>query len=120
MSRSHSRKLLLHGRALAMRHSPTTTEALLWEHLTASRLGVAFRRQVPIGRFIADFCAPSIRLVIEVDGEYHSQRTRADARRDRILERLGYLVVRIPAALVASDIGAAVGRVRDAIARRSP
>ncbi|MFO0618843.1 MAG: endonuclease domain-containing protein [Polyangiaceae bacterium] len=83
-----------------MRSAPTTSEALLWQGLRGSRLGVAFRRQVVIGEYIADFVAPSIRLVVEVDGEYHADRVRADERRDRALTWMGYSVVRIPAALV--------------------
>ena len=117
MSRSFSRLLTL--RAHGLRSAPTTTEALLWQELRGSRLGVAFRRQFPIGRFIADFCAPSIRLVVEVDGDYHSVRGSADARRDRILGRLGYSVVHVPAALVSSDVAAAVSLVRHAISLAS-
>ena len=54
-------------RAHAMRKDPTV-EARLWAELSARKLGVSFRRQVPIGRFIVDFCAPAVRLVVEVDG----------------------------------------------------
>ena len=68
--------------------------------LKASKLGVTFRRQVVIGRFIVDFCASSIKLIIEVDGGYHEGRERADAERDRKLEALGYCVVRVSEAAV--------------------
>jgi very-short-patch-repair endonuclease len=95
---------ILVARAHGMRAAPTCTEALLWEELRGSRLGVAFRRQLPLGRYIADFAAPSVKLVVEVDGGYHAERVRADARRDRELGRLGWRVVHIPAELVASDI----------------
>ncbi len=58
--------------------------------LRSSQLGVAFRRQVPLLGFIADFYAPSARLVVEVDGGYHARRVSADARRDRgILAKSG-------------------------------
>ena len=107
----------LHLHAATMRAVPTTTEALLWEQLRGSRLGVAFRRQVPLGgRYIADFVAASARLVVEVDGGYHSRRVRADARRDRVLAKLGWRVVRIEAELVQRDIAAAVAKVREALA----
>ena len=69
-----------------MRGSRTATEELLWARIRGRRLGVVFRRQVPLlGRFIADFLAPGKRLVIEVDGAYHAERARADARRDSAL-----------------------------------
>jgi very-short-patch-repair endonuclease len=75
-----------------------------------------FRRQVPLlGRFIADFLAPAERLVVEIDGGYHVEHPRADARRDAALARAGYRVLRLHAALVVRDILAAVSRVRAAL-----
>ncbi|MEO7033354.1 MAG: endonuclease domain-containing protein [Polyangiaceae bacterium] len=82
-----------------MRGSLTATEQLLWNHIRGRRLGVVFRRQVPLlGRFIADFLAPAKRLVVEVDGAYHGERAHADARRDLALERAGYRVPRLDVA----------------------
>ena len=79
-------------------------------------LGVVVRRQVPLlGRFIADFYAPSQRLVIEVDGAYHAGRERADARRDAALECAGYRVLRIEASLIVSDVEAALALIRAAL-----
>lgn len=100
-----------------MRRAPTTTEALLWEQLRGSRLGVGFRRQVIIGRFIVDFAAPSARLVVEVDGGYHAARGKADARRDWQLEQLGWRVVRLEAGLVQQQLGEALALVRAALVR---
>jgi len=60
-----------------MRAAPTLTEEILWQVLRGSRLGVAFRRQAIIGRCIVDFVAPSIRLVVEFDGGYHTRRPTA-------------------------------------------
>jgi very-short-patch-repair endonuclease len=58
------------------------------------------------------FYAPSVRLIVEVDGGYHARRVTADARRDRKLERAGYRVVRVRAELVMRDLPAAVLAVR--------
>jgi very-short-patch-repair endonuclease len=101
-----------------MRNAPTCSEAALWQHLRGGALGAAFRRQVPIGRFIADFACLSARLVIEVDGGYHVERSAADARRDAYLARLGFCVLRIPANLVTGDVSAALALVRGALAER--
>src|SRR5437868_14811206 len=99
-----------------MRGAPTATEELLWARIRGRRLGVVFRRQVPLlGRFIADFLAPAQRLVIEVDGAYHGERERADARRDAALGRAGYRVVRIEASLLVSDIERALDQIRAAL-----
>jgi very-short-patch-repair endonuclease len=71
-----------------------------------------FRRQVrTLGGFIADFLAPAERLVVEVDGSYHAQRARTDARRDAALERAGYRVLRVEAELVMGDIETVLVRI---------
>jgi very-short-patch-repair endonuclease len=100
-----------------MRHAPTASEAALWRQLSGKKLGVSFRRQVPLaGRYIADFLAPGARLVIEVDGASHAGRAAADARRDRVLQRFGYRVLRLPAVLVMRQPLVAAARVRKALA----
>ena len=70
---SRSRAQLLAGRAAVFRSSPSISEARLWQSLSGSQLGVGFRRQVVIGRYVADFVAPSVRLIVEVDGGYHAR-----------------------------------------------
>jgi len=104
--------LALH--AHTMRQAPTDSEAWLWRALRSSQLGVEFRRQVPLLGFIADFHAPSARLIVEVDGDYHARRVTADARRDRKLARAGYRVIRLQAELVVQDLPAAILAVRRA------
>jgi very-short-patch-repair endonuclease len=108
-------KALLAQRAQYMRHNGTDTERALWVHLATSKLGVAFKRQVVVDRFVVDFLAPSIHLVVEVDGGCHASRATADARRTRVLQRLGYRVVRVDAELVRWDVLEAVERVRQAV-----
>ncbi len=103
------------SRAASMRSSPTLSEARLWESLRGSRLGVPFRRQVPVGRYIADFLAPSAKLVVEVDGGYHAERAAADARRDRDLERLGFSVLRVSHDAVMNQLEAVLALVRRAL-----
>ena len=114
---SHRAAIAQH--ATAHRAAPTLTETILWQALSASKLGVGFRRQVPVGRYIADFLAHSIKLIVEVDGGYHSTPAgrRADARRDRYLVGLGYRVVRLPAAMVQHRLPQAVALVMAAIAQ---
>lgn len=102
----------LAGRAHFMRHNPTDTEAALWRELSGKKLGVAFKRQAVVGRYIVDFVAPSIGLIVEVDGGYHAEKVAADARRTRELERLGYRVVRVTAYEVRGTIRAALAAIR--------
>ncbi|MEI9937499.1 MAG: endonuclease domain-containing protein [Pseudomonadota bacterium] len=107
--------LALH--AHTMRQAPTESEARLWRALRSSQLGVAFRRQVPLLGFIADFYAPSARLIVEVDGGYHERRVTVDARRDRKLTRAGYRIVRLQADVVIRDLSVAVLAVRRALTK---
>ncbi len=102
---------LLAERAQFMRHNPTETEAILWRRLSGMKLGVAFRRQMPIGQYIADFVAPAAKLIVEVDGGSHESKRTADARRDRDLGQLGYRVLRLPAELVLYSVAEAVARI---------
>jgi leucyl-tRNA synthetase len=103
---------LLTERAHFMRHNLTETEAILWRRISGRRLGVAFRRQVPVGgKYIADFLAPAGRLIVEVDDRSHELKLTADARRDRNLARLGYRVLRLPAELVRRNPAEAVARI---------
>jgi len=97
-----------------MRQTPTDAEARLWRALCSSQLGVAFRRQVALLGFIADFYAPSGRLIVEVDGGYHAGRMSADKRRDRKLARAGYRTLRVSAQLVARDLPVVVAAIEAA------
>ncbi|WP_245438840.1 endonuclease domain-containing protein [Bradyrhizobium sp. SK17] len=84
-------------RAKQLRRAMTRAETLLWRHLKADRLaGLNFRRQAPIGSYIADFVAHACKLVVELDGESHDfeERIRHDERRDAWLESRGYRVLR--------------------------
>jgi very-short-patch-repair endonuclease len=82
-------------RARRLRREMTDAESKLWSELRARQLdGVKFRRQVPIGPFIADFCAPERKLIVELDGEHHLEQEMHDRERTRYLEHRGYRVVR--------------------------
>src|SRR3954468_11241347 len=94
----------------------TESEAALWVALKARQLGVSFRRQVPVaGLFIADFCAASIKLIVEVDGPIHARKVGPDARRDRKLQRAGFRIVRVSSQLVLADLQAALALIRAAL-----
>jgi very-short-patch-repair endonuclease len=72
-------------RAKQLRRAMTRAETMLWRHLKAHRLtALGFRRQSPMGNYIADFVAHSRKLIVEVDGESHDfeERIRHDGRRD--------------------------------------
>ena len=110
-----ARQSLLEERARDMRFHQSPSEQRLWSAIRGRRLGVQFRRQVPVGEYILDFCAREVGLAVEVDGGYHAQRVKADAKRDEALRRIGYRVVRLNAELVMCQLEVAVAHVAAAI-----
>jgi very-short-patch-repair endonuclease len=109
---SARRQSVLEQRAREMRLALTASEQVLWQAMRGRQLGVQFRRQVVLGRYIADFFASELKLVVEVDGGYHGRlRERSDERRDRWLHRQGCTVLRLSDALVLNDIGVAVALI---------
>jgi very-short-patch-repair endonuclease len=81
--------------ARRLRRDQTDAERKLWFRLRDRPLsGLKFWRQMPVGRFVVDFCREAARLIIEVDGGQHGERLEQDADRTRILEAMGYLVLR--------------------------
>jgi len=115
---TQTRKQVLATRARDMRCFASEPERALWRELRGGRLGVPFRRQVVLGnRYIADLVAPSVRLVVEVDGGVHGKQRAADARRDSDLGRLGYRVLRVSASAVMRDPGGVVALIRAEVER---
>jgi very-short-patch-repair endonuclease len=84
-------------RARILRADATDAERILWASLrTLKERGFHFRRQAPIGPYIADFACKKARLVIELDGGQHSQAAAQayDETRTRFMSGRGYRVVR--------------------------
>ncbi|HET9810833.1 MAG TPA: endonuclease domain-containing protein [Sphingomicrobium sp.] len=97
-------------RARQLRRTPTYTETLLWRVLRDRPGGFKFRRQHPIGRYIADFYCPSTKLVIEIDGESHrmGDRPQRDARRDEWMRAQSLRILRLDAGDVVNDLESVV------------
>ena len=82
------------GRAKTLRRNATEAEKRLWNALREKLPGVKFRRQVPHGPYVTDFLNFAGKLIIEVDGATHAERTEQDAARTRYFEAQGYRVLR--------------------------
>ena len=83
--------------AKKMRRVMTDAELKLWNELRAHRLmGMGFRRQVPIGPYIADFACAEHSIIIEVDGSQHGNDAAAmyDEVRSEYLRSRGWTVLR--------------------------
>jgi very-short-patch-repair endonuclease len=99
---------LMSERARRMRREKGSAERKLWYLLRElNRRGFQFRQQAPIGRYIADFCDHSAKLIIEVDGAQHAEPKGLadDQRRTWWLESRGYRVLRFWNHEVLTNIG---------------
>lgn len=88
------------------RKHQTDAERILWAELRRNQLGYTFKRQHIIGSYIADFVCLDHKLVVEVDGGYHSQPEQMflDEMRTNWLEQVGYKVIRFKNEEIVGDI----------------
>ena len=92
----YDQKLIKFAREL--RKNSTPQERKLWGFLKSSKFyGYKFRRQFPIGDYIADLCCVKAKLVVELDGGQHNMTKEIDCdkKRDEFIKNSGYRVLRI-------------------------
>jgi very-short-patch-repair endonuclease len=109
------------GYAKRFRKALTRAETILWSRLKEGRAhGYRFRRQHPIGPYIADFASLRARLVIELDGETHStdEERAHDARRDAFLSKRGWRVMRFWNSDVYKNLDGVVDAIYSAVRSR--
>ena len=81
--------------ARELRSSATGAERHLWRFVRNRYLsGYRFRRQVPLGPYVADFVCLRARLIVEIDGSQHDEHLLEELERTRYLARLGFRVIR--------------------------
>ncbi len=107
--------------ARSRRRSQTAAERRLWALLRDRRLdGFKFRRQHPIGPYIADFCCPDAHLIIQLDGGHHASNQGADSNRSQFLERQGYRVLRFWNNEVLGNTAGVLHRIVEALMAPHP
>jgi very-short-patch-repair endonuclease len=105
--------------ARMLRRRMTETETLLWEKLKARQiLGLRFRRQHPIDIFIVDFYCHKARLVIEIDGEIHSQQVNYDDGREAEIEKYDIKVIRFTNFEVINEIDKVINIIKSTLKGR--
>jgi very-short-patch-repair endonuclease len=108
------------AKAKRLRRDLTDAERRLWSILRNSKLeGAKFRRQQPIGPFVADFVCQDRRLIIEADGGQHSDST-VDERRTAFLEQRGYRMLRFWNNDILDNIEGVAGSIAAVLATPHP
>lgn len=92
--------------ARKLRKELTPAERKLWAVIRNDQLGVNFRRQHAIGKYIPDFACIKKKLIIELDGSQHIEQAEYDAQRTEFLQSQGYKVIRFWNNEVMNDINA--------------
>ena len=97
------------------RREMTRSETVLWDALRSEFRGIKFRRQHPIGDYIADFLCLTEKLVVEVDGGYHDnpQQQQEDQWRTEYLQSKGYHVMRFKNEEVDTDVKGVIRSIKE-------
>ncbi|MSO69441.1 MAG: endonuclease domain-containing protein [Alphaproteobacteria bacterium] len=105
--------------ARRLRRDSTDAERRLWKQLRDRKIaGAKFRRQVPIGPYIADFACLEVKLIVEVDGEQHAE-PGIDTVRTSFLEADGFRVLHLWNNDVMANIEGVVAVIERAL-RKEP
>ena len=108
-------------KARALRGQQTDAEKRLWSRLRRKQVaGARFRRQMPVGPYIADFACPSAQLIIEVDGGQHGSDSKPDTRRDAWFHARGWRVLRFWNNQVLAETDSVVDEIYRAVRGSNP
>lgn len=103
-------------RARELRRASTPAESALWERLRSRRMaGFKFRRQQPLGPYIADFYCEEARLVIEADGAPHFPPPPAQVARDAFLQACGIRVLRFENCVILGHLDSVIAELQLAL-----
>lgn len=111
----HNRKYLVDFRKF-LRNNSTSAEATLWKSLKRKKIkDLKFRRQHSIENYIVDFYCPELRLIIELDGEGHTDfgQENYDNERTERLQELGFIVIRFENKVVFNNLEMIVDAILD-------
>ena len=103
-------------KAQSLRENATASEVYLWERLKSNQFqGLKFRRQHPIGIYIVDFYCHQNKLIIEVDGGYHStpEQIEKDQKRTDFLNFQGLMVIRFTNEQVLAEIDDVLEKIKE-------
>ena len=111
----HKRRCSARAQSFAknLRRNMTKHECILWKHLRKSPDGFDFIKQLPIGKYVADFVNRRTKLILELDGSGHGEEKQIyhDAERDKFLQDSGYRIIRFWNESVIKNIDGVLGAI---------
>jgi very-short-patch-repair endonuclease len=109
---------IIFSNAKKLRENPTQAEELMWLSLSNNQLdGYKFRRQHPLLNYVVDFYCHQLKLVVEIDGEYHQtvEQKKLDKERTVNIEFQGLDVIRFTNDEVLTDINTVLNKIKEFI-----
>ena len=106
--------------APVLRIAMNDAERLLWSRLRAGQLGVKFRRQHPLGSYVADFACLDPQLIVELDGSQHADQVDYDQRRDAFFQSQGFAFLRLPSNAPFMHLDSVVRAIANRLAELTP
>lgn len=103
-------------KARYLRKEETNAEKILWQELRNKKLGIKFRRQHPLDKFILDFYAPEVKLGIELDGSSHKESQEYDNLRTEYLSTHGIKIIRFWNSEVEKNLEKVMKKIKNEIA----
>ena len=112
---------LIFERARELRNSMTDAEIVLWGFLKTKPSGHKFRRQHPLGIYIADFFCYKLKLAIEVDGKIHTDKEvkANDDQRQELIESEGIKIIRFSNQEVMNCLETVINKISLTINRQN-
>jgi len=112
----------LRERRKELRNNSTPQEDLLWKKLKNNALGYKFRRQHSIGSYVVDFYCARTRLVVEIDGGYHSRKEQKkyDKERDEYLSILSHKVLRFTNDEIEGKLDRVLNKIHSELRTNTP
>jgi very-short-patch-repair endonuclease len=109
------------ARARTLRQNMSEAERRVWQILRSHQMeGYKFRRQVAIGRYIADFVCHQARLIVEIDGGQHDRSSPPEAERNGFLQNEGYRILRFWNNEVLANLVGVHQTIADELGRITP
>jgi len=103
------------------RKNPTEAEDILWQRIRNNQLGVKVRRQHAIQGYILDFALLEVKLVIEIDGEYHNEEDQRiyDRARTEYLNEFGLTLIRFTNDEVLKNTNKVISEIKHSIEQQT-